>query len=303
MPDLRSLPKLRDSLSYLYVEHAVLEREASGLQVLQETGATLVPTANLCVLLLGPGTSITHAAVALLAETGTSMVWVGEEGAKYYANGCGETHRAYHLLQQIRLACDPEKHLQVVIRLYAKRFDQPLPENLSIEQLRGIEGARVRTVYANASRKYGVPWTGRNYDRSNWQNADPINRSLSAANAVLNGICHAAIVSGGYSPAVGFIHTGRQTSFVYDVADLYKSLFTIPIAFQIAAESPHDVERRARQACREAFHEAKLLKQILPDIDEILDTTSEGDWQEDVEQALPAPLWDETDEDSDEGEN
>jgi CRISPR-associated protein Cas1 len=90
---------------------------------------------------------------------------------------------------------------------------------------------------------------------------------------------------------------------VYDVADLYKSLFTIPIAFQIASESPHDVERRARQACREAFREAKLLKQILPDIDEILETTSEGDWQEDVEQALPAPLWDETDEDSDEGEN
>lgn len=302
--DLRALPKLRDSLSYLYVEHAVLERESSALQILQETGQTLVPTANLCVLLLGPGTSLTHAAVALLAETGTSIVWVGEDGTKYYAHGCAETHRAYHLLHQIRLACDPDRHLEVVIRMYRKRFNEtPLP-GIDLQQLRGMEGARMRSAYAAASRHYGVAWSGRSYDRSDWMNADPVNRALSAANAVLNGLCHAAIVSGGYSPAVGFIHTGRQTSFVYDIADLYKAEFTIPLAFETTAESPANIEHRTRQRCREAFREAKLLKRILPDIDEILQVTSEGCWPEDVEQALPAAWWqleDEVLEDEEEG--
>jgi CRISPR-associated protein Cas1 len=246
--------------------------------------------------LLGPGTSITHAAVALLAETGTSIVWTGEDGANYYANGYGETNRGYHLLHQIRLACDPVEHMKVVHRMYKKRFNETFAEGMTIDQLRGLEGVRMRTAYQFASKKYGVPWSGRSYDRANWENANPINRALSAANAVLNGICHAAIVSGGYSAAVGFIHTGRQTSFVYDVADLYKVAFTIPIAFHTVSVSKNDVEHRARKECREWFREGKLLKRILPDIDEILQITSEGDWQEDIEQALPADWWEFEDE-------
>lgn len=288
--DFHELPKLRDSLTYLYVEHAVLERKDSALLVLQETGRTTVPVANLCLLLLGPGTSLTHAAVRVLAENGCSILWVGEDAQLFYAQGMGETRRAYHLQRQAELVSDPDKRLQVVLRMYAKRFGHPLDSDLSLEQIRGMEGVRVRTAYADASRIYGIPWQGRNYDRHNWNNSDPVNRALSAANAVLNGLCHAGIVSGGYSPGLGFLHSGRQLSFVYDVADLYKTRYTIPIAFQTVAEGPENVERRARQACRERFREEKLLEQILPDIDDLLGIQPEEDWA-DNDPSLPTPWW------------
>ncbi|MHC1771722.1 MAG: CRISPR-associated endonuclease Cas1 [Flexilinea sp.] len=119
--------------------------------------------------------------------------------------------------------------------------------------------------------------------------ADPINRSLSAANALLNGICHAAIISGGYSPALGFIHTGRQLSFVYDVADLYKAEISIPAAFEVVAESFMNVEKRVRINCRERFKEAHILQRILPDIDSLLgiEESSEEMFGEDP----PSELW------------
>ena len=228
-----------------------------------------MPVANLCLLMLGPGTTITHAAIKLLAESGTSILWVGQDMQHFYAQGLGETRKAYHLLHQALLASDPERRLDVVIRMYALRFGHSLEADLSLEQIRGMEGVRVRSAYAQASRTYGVPWHGRNYDRRNWDNADPVNRALSAANALLNGLCHAAIVSGGYSPALGFLHTGRQLSFVYDIADLYKTRYTIPAAFKTASMGVEDLEKRVREECRESFRQGKLLEQILPDIDSL----------------------------------
>jgi CRISPR-associated protein Cas1 len=291
MQDLHLLPKLRDSLTYLYVEHAVLERKDSALLVLQETGRTAVPVANLCLLMLGPGTNLTHAAVKLLAENGCSVLWTGEDMQKFYAQGLGETRRAYHLLRQAELASDPQKRLRVVLKMYEKRFGRSLEPELSLEQIRGMEGVRVRNAYAHASRKYGVAWHGRNYDRGNWNNSDPVNRALSAANALLNGLCHAAIVSGGYSPGLGFLHTGKQLSFVYDIADLYKARLTIPIAFQTMAEGTEHVEARARQTCREVFRQEKLLDQVLPDIDGLLEIQPEEEFVADEDPALPEPWW------------
>lgn len=291
MQDLHQLPKLRDSLSYLYVEHAVIERQDGAVLFLQETGRTAVPAASLSLLLLGPGTSVTHAAIGLLAESGCSILWIGEDMQKFYAQGLGETRRAYHLLRQAEMVSDSDKRMKVVIKMYAMRFGYELPTDLSLEQIRGMEGARVRTAYAELSRKFGISWQGRRYDRGSWSNTDPVNRALSAANAVLNGICHAAIVSGGYSPALGFLHTGKQLSFVYDIADLYKTEITVPIAFQIAAEGPHDIETRARTACRETFREQKLLERILPDIDRLLDISEKDEWAGDSDPACPEPWW------------
>jgi hypothetical protein len=165
---------------------------------------------------------------------------------------------------------------------------------LTIEQLRGMEGARVRDTYAHASITFGVPWNGRSYNRRSWGSSDPVNNALSAANALLNGLCHAAIVSGGYSPALGFIHTGLQTSFVYDIADLYKVELTIPTAFRIVAESAERVETRVREACRQVFKEAKLLQRILPDIETVLAVPLEvrqaGEGA-DEDPGRPEPLW------------
>ncbi len=295
MRDLHELPKLRDSLSYLYVEHAVIQREQHAVAVLDEQGRIMVPVAALGVLLLGPGTSITHAAINVLAQSGCTVLWVGEDATRFYAQGLGETRKSYRLLRQAALASDAGQREAVVIRMYRKRFGVELDPELTLPQIRGLEGARVRKAYADASRTYNVPWYGRRYDRQQWHNSDPVNRALSAANALLNGLCHSAIVAGGYSPALGFIHTGKQLSFVYDIADLYKVEFTVPIAFKTVAESSEKVEARARQACREKFREARLLERILPDIDEMLEIST-NDIEEgadvDADPALPEKLWD-----------
>ncbi|MFH2102434.1 MAG: type I-E CRISPR-associated endonuclease Cas1e [Chloroflexota bacterium] len=296
MQDLHELPKLRDSLSYLYVEHAVINQKDHAIEYIrQDEGRVMIPVAALGVLLLGPGTRISHAAIRTLADNGCAAVWVGEDGTKFYAQGTGETRRAFHLLRQAEMSCDPQKRLGVIRRMYRYRFPEPLAADLTLEQIRGMEGARVRKAYYQASKTYSVPWYGRSYDRTSWGKSDPINRALSAAHALLNGLCHTAIVSGGYSPALGFIHTGKQLSFVYDIADLYKAENTIPLAFQTVAESNDQVEARVRAACREKFRETKLLQHILADIDRLLEIDSlsdvEGD-DYDGDPALPGPLWD-----------
>ena len=302
MQDLHELPKLRDSLSYLYVERAVIERNQKAVELLNDDGRVFLPVASLGVLMLGPGTRITHGAVKTLAENGCTILWTAADGNNFYAQGIGETRKAYHLLRQVEMLSDPQLHEQVVLRMYTQRFDTQLETGLTLPQIRGFEGVRVRKAYQEASRKYGILWKGRKYDRGNWDNADPINRALSAANALLNGLCHAAIVSGGYSPALGFIHTGKQLSFVYDIADLYKVELTIPTAFKVVSESQASVEARTRAACRLKFREARLLDRILPDIDALLQITDEyersaGDV--DADPALPEPLWEELEKEDD----
>jgi len=296
MRDLHELPKLRDSLTYLYVEHAVLNQKNHAVEYIREDeGRVMIPVANLSVLLLGPGTSISHAAIKTLTDNGCSVLWVGEDATRFYAGGVGETRKAFHLLRQAELASEPQSRLKVIRLMYQKRFAEPLEPALTLQQIRGMDGARVRAVYYQASQNYGVPWQGRRYDRHNWGRGDPINRALSAANALLNGLCHAAIVSGGYSPAIGFIHTGKQLSFVYDIADLYKAETTIPLAFQTVAESPEKVESRVRLACREKFRQVKLLRRILPDIDDLLnvdDVSLPAVGDVDRDPALPTPWWD-----------
>lgn len=299
MRDLHELPKLRDSLSYLYVEHAVVNQKQKAIELFREEGTARVPIADLSVLFLGPGTSISHAAVKALAENGCSVVWTGAEVTRCYAQGVGETRRASHVLRQAELVSDPVRRMEVVTRMYRFRFAETLPPDLSLPQVRGMEGVRVRQAYAQASRQYGVPWAGRRYDRADWGRSDPINRAISAANALLNGLCHAAIVSGGYSPALGFIHTGKQLSFVYDIADLYKVEVTIPLAFQAVAEAPAHAEEEVRRLCRDQFRKVRLLERVLPDIDALLqvDPTEAnvppaGAADYDDDPALPGPLWD-----------
>lgn len=301
MQDLHELPKLRDSLSYLYVERAVIERNQKAVEFLNDDGRVFIPVASLGVLMLGPGTRITHSAVKTLAENGVTILWTAEDGNNFYAQGMGETRKAHHLLRQVEMLSNPQTHEQVVLQMYRQRFATQLDPGLTLPQIRGFEGVRMRKAYHEASRTYGVPWQGRKYDRGHWDNADPINRALSAANALLNGVCHVAIISGGYSPALGFIHTGKQLSFVYDIADLYKTELTIPTAFKVVAESQANVEARTRAACRLKFREARLLDRILPDIDALLQITDEyeraiGDV--DADPALPERLWDELEEEA-----
>jgi len=294
--DLRTLPKMRDGLSYAYFEHCIVEQDGLSVSVFSENERILLPAAALGVLLLGPGSSITHAAIKTLSENGCLVQWTGEGMQRFYAQGLGETRKGGHLELQAKLWADDHLHEEVVLRMYRMRFRKRLPQGLTLEQIRGMEGVRVREAYSTASRETGVKWEGRSYDRGDWARSDPINRALSAANACLYAVCHTAIVSGGYTPGLGFIHTGKALSFVYDIGDLYKVETTIPLAFRVTAQSPPKLESAVRTACREVFHKCNLLGRILPDIDRLFDLehplAEDGiDWDIDADPARPTPYW------------
>lgn len=293
MTALQSLPRVSDGWTFLYVKHAKIEREDHAIVLLSERGRVSVPVAMLSTLVLGPGTSVTHAAMVALAENGCSAVFAGEGAAKFYASGLGETRSATNLMAQARAWADPEMHRDVVERMYRIRFAEALAPDLTIEQVRGLEGVRVRETYQRLSRETGVTWKGRNYQRGSWQAADPINRAISAGSALLHGLCHAVIVATGFSPGLGFIHTGKSLAFVYDIADLYKCDVTVPLAFRLVAESPLDVESRVRRACREAFKESRLLATIVPDIRRVLGLAPEAaELLQQDDESLPLELWD-----------
>lgn len=290
--NLRELPKFRDGLSYLYIERGRIEQEAKAVAWYGVEGKVSVPVSSLGVLMLGPGTSITHEAVKALADNGCLVNWVGEEGVRFYASGLGETRSSANLMRQAGFWADPDKHLRVVRQMYLMRFADGLEPGLTLQQIRGKEGVRVRTIYARASAETGVAWSGRSYRRDSWDNADPINRALSAGAACLYGVCHAGIVSAGYSPALGFVHTGKQLSFVYDVADLYKTEVLVPAAFETVGESEEKVESRIRHRLRDTLRDSRLLERVVSDLHSLFSSDSKEDERFAADGAAPGELWD-----------
>ncbi|MBS1705479.1 MAG: type I-E CRISPR-associated endonuclease Cas1 [Armatimonadetes bacterium] len=294
--DLQLLPKFVDRLTYLYAEHATVERNQNSIALYQQTeegelAETLVPVCDIALLMLGPGTKLSHAAVDVLARNNTLVAWTGEEGVRMYAFGTGGTHSSARLLRQAEIALNPVKRLEMVRKLYGMRFPEALDPEVTIEQLRGKEGYRVRQAYEEFSLKTGVEWTGRSYDRNQWVGSDPINRALSAANACLYGVAHAACLSMGFSPALGFIHTGKQLSFVYDLADLYKLETSVPISFEEAAlESEVPIDRRVRMRLRDCFRETRFVERIARDLVRLLGSDQDDIEQYDADPALPGNL-------------
>ncbi len=229
-----------------------------------------IPVGSVACIMLEPGTRVSHAAVKLAAVTGTLLIWVGEAGVRLYASGQPGGARSDKLLYQANLALDPDLRLKVVRKMFELRFGEPAPERRSVDQLRGIEGARVRKTYQMMAKQYGVPWQGRRYDPKEWDKADVANQCLSAATACLYGVTEAAVLAAGYAPAVGFVHSGKPLSFVYDIADLFKFDTVVPAAFRIAATRPATPDRAVRVACRDIFRQTKLLKRIIPAIEDVL---------------------------------
>jgi len=265
------MPKFEDRWSYLYLEHGRLECDLASLTFHSADGPVQIPINQTGFLLLGPGTTVTHAAMKALTDNRSLICWTGEGGGRLYASGAGGMRSSRGLLRQAALYCNDEARIQVIRRMYQKRFPRPLPQDLTLEQIRGMEGARVRAAYQEMSRRSGVPWKRRSYDPGDWDRADPVNRALSCANALLYGLCHSAILAAGYSPAIGFIHTGKMLSFVYDIADLYKTDTTVPAAFEAARKNLPNIERRVRVICRSIFHEQRIMERCIPDIAEVLD--------------------------------
>lgn len=264
------LTRYQDRISYLYLEKGHIEQDAKSIAYVTEKKRVPIPAADLSLLMLGPGTTITHKAVCNLADCNCTVVWCGEEGVRFYSHGRGGTHFSANLLEQAALACNERSRRAVVRRMYEKRFGEEIPAETNIQVIRGKEGFRVRNAYQQYAEEFGVTWSGRNYDPNSWSRGDPLNRALSAASACLNGIIHAGVVSAGYSAALGFVHTGKMLSFVYDIADLYKVSEIVPLVFRTVSESDQNVESRARMACRDLFRKTRFLERVLPDIREVL---------------------------------
>ncbi len=268
---LKPIP-IKDRVSMIFIEYGRIDVKDGAFVVVDEVNGErmLIPVGSVACLMLEPGTRVSHAAVKLAATTGTLLIWVGEAGVRLYSAGQPGGARSDKLLYQAKLALDEDLRLKVVRKMFEMRFGEPAPERRSVNQLRGIEGARVRKTYELMAKQYGVKWQGRRYDPKNWEAGDVINRCLSAATSCLYGVTEAAVLAAGYAPAVGFIHSGKPLSFVYDVADVFKFETVVPVAFKIAAKYPSQPDREVRVACRDIFRSSKLLKKIIPSIEEML---------------------------------
>lgn len=270
LPPLKPIA-MKERVTLLFIEYGQIDVLDGAFVVIDKNGVrTHIPIGSVACLMLEPGTRVSHAAAALAARVGTLLVWVGEAGVRLYASGQPGGARADRLLYQARLALDDTTRLKVVRKMYEFRFGEKSPERRSVDQLRGIEGVRVRKMYQLLAQRHGLKWNKRNYDPKNWESSDMLNRCVSAANACLYGITEAAVLAAGYAPAVGFIHTGKPLSFIYDIADLFKFDTVIPVAFQTAAKDSREPERMVRLACRDIFRQTNLLKKIIPSIEEVL---------------------------------
>ena len=270
--ELKELPKISDRVSFIYVEHAKINRNDSAITVSDDKGIVKIPSAMIGVLLLGPGTDISHRAIELIGDTGTGIVWVGERGVRHYAHGRALAHSTKFLEKQAKLVSNTRTRLEVARKMYQMRFPNEDVSSLTMQQLRGREGARIRKVYAVQSKKYNVVWTKREYDTENFESGSIVNQALSAANVALYGLVYSIIAALGISPGLGFIHTGHDLSFVYDIADLYKADITIPIAFEVASESKQedDIGKITRLRVRDLFAGSNIMNKIVSDLQYLL---------------------------------
>lgn len=292
-PRLSELVRAQDRLSFIYLEHCRVHRDSNAITATDERGVVHIPSAALGALLLGPGTTVTHQAMVLLAESGSTAVWVGEHGVRYYASGQSLARSSRLLEAQAAAATNRNSRLAVARTMYAMRFPNEDTSALTMQQLRGREGARVRRCYREHAERTGVEWDGRQYTPDNFAASDTVNMALSAAHTCLYGVAHAVVVALGCTPGLGFIHVGHERSFVYDIADLYKATITIPLVFDIAAEEPFDVGAETRRATRDVIHGEKLIERCVRDIHHLLlpddELPTTGDADEDV-----VHLWDES---------
>ncbi|MGA4494073.1 type I-E CRISPR-associated endonuclease Cas1e [Vreelandella venusta] len=290
---LKPIPE-KDRMSMIFIGMGQIDvRDGAFVVVDDVNGERMhIPVGAVACLLLEPGTRVSHAAIKLAAAVGTLLIWVGDAGVRLYSAGQPGGARSDKLLYQAQLALDEKLRLKVVRKMFELRFGEEPPSRRSIEQLRGMEGARVRKTYQLLAKQYGVKWSGRRYDPKQWDASDVANQCLSAATACLYGITEAAILAAGYAPAIGYLHTGKPLSFVYDIADIVKFETVVPAAFRVAARNPPMPEREVRIACRDAFKQSRILQRLIPMIEDVL---AAGDIQppppapDSVPPAIPEP--------------
>lgn len=257
-------------MTFLHLERCTVSRDANAITASDQEGTVHIPAAGIAAVLLGPGTRVTHHAMMLMATCGVTVVWVGERGVRYYAHGSPLARSTRLLEAQAAAVSNNRRRLAVARSMYERRFPDEVVEHLTMQQLRGREGARVRSLYRQHATRTGVEWKRRDYDPTAFTDSDAINQALSAAHSCLYGVVHAAVVSLGASPGLGFVHTGHSRAFVYDIADLYKADVTIPIAFDVVAEGSLDISGDTRRRVRDSMREARILERCVADIRSLL---------------------------------
>ena len=273
----QELARVENRISFLYVERAVVNRDNNALTITDHRGVAYVPATTLAALLLGPGTRITYAAMALLGDAGVSVVWVGEKGVRYYAHGRAPAKSSRMAEAQAAIVSNQRKRLACAREMYRMRFADEDVSTATMSQLRGREGARMKKIYAAESRRTGVYWNRRNYNPADFDSGDPVNRALTAANAALYGVAHAVITALGSIPSLGVIHNGTDRAFVYDIADLYKAEVTIPAAFDAAATPQDDVVTPVRRAVRDKVVESRLMQRMVRDLYQLMSVSDSPD--------------------------
>lgn len=299
--DRLDVEPVKNRLTFLYAERCTVSRSDSAITITDMRGIAYVPVAALSTLLLGPGTKISHRAMELLGDSGTCVIWVGENGVRYYAHGRSLAGSARYAIRQAEIVSNRNSRLKVARAMYQMRFPNEDVSEMTMQQLRGKEGARVRSIYKRCSETYGVPWDKREYVPDDFTNATPINQALSAAHTCLYGVVHSVIVSLGLSPALGIVHTGLEKSFTYDVADLYKADTSIPVAFEVVSEHPDadDVGSLVRRKMRDSLNSFHVIESTVKDMhtlffgEDELDTPADDRLPDD---AISLRLWDDRNE-------
>ena len=267
-----TLPQIKDRYPFIYLERGRLEIDDSSVKWIDsEAHVVRLPIATISTVLLGPGTSITHEAVKVMAAANCTVCWVGEDSLLFYAVGNSPTADSKNFRRQMKIASDSKKSLEVARRMYARRFPEADLEGKKLKEMMGMEGYRVKKLYEAKAEQYGVGWKGRSYVPGKMELSDLTNQILTACNSALYALINSCVYSMGFSPYIGFIHSGSPLPFVYDLADLYKEELCIDLAFKLTLEMAGEYNKyQVLTEFRERVINMKLLEKINPDIEEML---------------------------------
>ncbi|TDD69374.1 type I-E CRISPR-associated endonuclease Cas1e [Actinomadura rubrisoli] len=273
----RELTRMSDRISFIYLERCTLHRDDNAITAEDADGITHIPSATIGTLLLGPGTRVTHQAMSVLGDSGAGVVWVGEQGVRFYSGGRSLTRSSALVEAQASLWANRRTRLDVARAMYRMRFPGEDPSGFSRHELLGREGRRVKDSYRQQAALAGLVWNGRHYVPGDFDAGDAVNQAVTAAAQCMYGIAQTTIAALGCAPGLGFIHSGHELAFVLDIADLYKVDVAIPVAFEVAAQSPDDVGSRTRRAIRDRVNNIGLLQRCVNDIKRLLIPDAQDD--------------------------
>lgn len=240
-----------------------------------EAGAYDIPFQQVSCVLLGPGGVVTHDALRLLARHGTGLLAVGSGGVRLYATIMPKgPDRSKLARRQARLWSDEDSRIAVARKMYAIRFGE-LPPQRDLDALRGIEGTRIKRVYSNLAQQFDVEWNGRRFDRSNPDANNLINKTINHAAVAMYAAANIAVASVGAIPQLGFIHESSGHAFALDIADLFRSDTTLPIAFEAARKcqrrSDFDPESTTRRLAAQRMRRDDVIPNMIDKIKKVLD--------------------------------